>query len=42
VAFGEQLENAALLFGERLDRCVLGGVVGERNDLLGDLRQAVE
>ncbi len=41
VAFCEQLENTALLAGERLDGSMIGRVVGERADLSGDLRQAI-
>src|SRR5207247_1230149 len=40
-AFGEELQDAALLLGERLDRCVMGLVVGERNELSRDLEHAV-
>src|SRR3989441_9584167 len=41
-AFGEELQDAALLLGERLDRCVMGGVAGERDELSGNLHHAVE
>src|SRR6059036_2323301 len=34
---GEELQDAALLLGERLDRGVMGLVTGERNELSGDL-----
>src|SRR5436190_8202992 len=41
-AFGEELQDAALLLGERLDRRVMGLVAGERNELSGDLHHAIE
>ena len=41
VAFGEQPEDPTLLVGERLDRGV-AGVVGERNDVTGDVHHAIE
>src|SRR5207247_10201134 len=41
-AFGEELQDAALLLGERLDRRVMGLVAGERNELSGNLEHAVE
>src|SRR5437763_14593695 len=40
--FGEELQDAALLLGERLDRCVMGLVAGERNELSSDLEHAVD
>src|SRR6058998_847079 len=41
-AFGEELQDAELLLGERLDRCVMGRVAGKRNELSGDVDHAVE
>src|SRR5437870_4599875 len=41
-AFGEELQDAALLLGERLDRRVMGLVAGERNELSRNLEHAVE
>ena len=41
-AFGEELQDAELLLGERLDRCVMGRVAGERDELSGNLHHAVE
>src|SRR2546428_14061794 len=39
---GEELQDAALLLGERLDRGGMGLVAGERNELSGNLDHAVE
>src|SRR2546428_9713019 len=41
-AFGEELQDAALLLGERLDWGVMGLVAGERNEVSGDVDHAVE
>jgi hypothetical protein len=41
-AFGEELQDPALLLRERLDRCVMGRVAGERNELTCDVDHAVE
>src|SRR2546428_13407706 len=41
-AFGEELQDATLLLGERLDRCGMGLVAGERNELSGKPEHAVE
>src|SRR2546426_12327500 len=41
-AFGEELQDAALLLGERLDWGVMGLVAGESNELSGDVDHAVE
>src|SRR5437773_2440797 len=41
-AVREELENATLLLGKRLDRRVLGGIIGEPNESLGDFHHLVE
>lgn len=41
-AVREELENATLLLGKRFDRCVLGGIIGEPNEPLGDFHHLVE
>src|SRR5437773_2408040 len=40
--FGEELQDAEHLLGERLDRRVMGRVAGERDELSGNLHHTVE
>ena len=41
-AIGEELENAKLLLGKRFDRCVLGRIIGEPDESLGDVHHLAE
>jgi len=41
-AFGEKLQDPALLFGEGLDLSMVGGVARERDDLPGGLHHPLQ